>query len=332
MSSWSVPKPVSFCCNTLKKAGYEAYPVGGCVRDLLLGRVPGDWDVTTSARPECVQSLFEHTIPTGIRHGTITVICGETAIEVTTFRKEGKYGDSRHPDFVTFDTDLSGDLSRRDFTINAMALGGEGQVIDPYGGQEDLRYGLIRAVGEPEERFSEDALRILRGIRFAAQLGFAVEKETAVAMERYAGLVDKITAERIKAEVEKILCSPNPQWIGWVVELGLLNRFWNGWKVCDWNELKEAAQTPEERWKIFCDLTGFPIASLPVERAVKMAVIHPERRYVRILALSGGEIQKLGFQGKEIGEAQRILAQYVQSHPEENTVRRLTELLLKMKG
>ena len=332
MSSWSVPGSVSDCCNTLKRAGYEAYPVGGCVRDLLLGRVPEDWDVTTSARPECVQSLFEHTIPTGIRHGTITVICSETAVEVTTFRKEGKYRDSRHPDLVSFDTDLSGDLARRDFTINAMALGEEGQVIDPHGGQEDLRSGLIRAVGEPNKRFSEDALRILRGIRFAAQLGFTVELETAAAMERYAGLVDNVAAERIKAEVEKILCSSNPQWIGWAVKLGILDRFWNGWKVCDWNKLKEAAPIPEERWKAFCNLTSFPITHLPVERAVKMAVNHPERMSVKKLSLSGGEIKKLGFQGEDIGKAQRHLARYIQTHPEENTSQRLTELLLNMKG
>lgn len=332
MSYTSIPKPVIDCCNTLRSAGYEAYPVGGCVRDLLLGRVPGDWDVTTSARPECVQSLFDRTIPTGIRHGTVTVVCGDTAIEVTTFRKEGKYGDLRHPDHVTFDTDLAGDLSRRDFTINAMALGEDGQMIDPYAGREDLTRRLIRAVGEPGKRFSEDALRILRGIRFAAQLGFEIEQETAAAMKRCAGLLDKVAAQRIKTEVEKILCSSNPQWVGRVVELGVLDRFWNDWNVCDWNMLKTAAPTPTERWKAFCGMTNFPITSLPVERVIKMAVTRPERESVKRLSLSGGDIQKLGFQGEEIGAAQRKLAQHIQVHPEDNTPRRLTELLLNMKG
>lgn len=332
MSSWSVPKPVMDCCSTLRNAGYEAYPVGGCVRDLLLGRAPGDWDVTTSARPESVQALFERTIPTGIRHGTVTVLCGDAAIEVTTFRKESKYGDSRHPDHVTFDTDLVGDLSRRDFSINAMALGEDGQVIDPYGGMQDLEHKMIRAVGEPIKRFSEDALRILRGIRFAAQLGFEIEKETASAMERYAGLTDKVAAERIKVEVEKILCSPTPRWIGRVVELGMLDRFWNEWKECDWNRLNAAAPTPEERWRTFCGMTDFPITNLPVERAIKMAVNYPERINVKLLTLSGGEIQKLGFQGEEIGKVQRTLAQHIQTHPEDNTPGRLQELLLNMKG
>lgn len=332
MSYWSIPKPVTDCCNTLRKAGYEAYPVGGCVRDLLLGRVPGDWDVTTAAKPEYVLDLFERTIPTGMKHGTITVICGDTAIEVTTFRKEGKYGDSRHPDHVTFDTDLAGDLSRRDFTINAMALGEDSQVIDPYGGRMDLDRKLIRAVGEPGKRFSEDALRILRGIRFAAQLGFEIERETATAMERCAGLTDKVAAQRIKVEVEKILCSPNPQWVSRVVELGVLDRFWNDWNKCDWNALKTAAPTPTERWAAFCSLTNFPITNLPVERAIKMAVIHPERVYVKKLSLSGEEMKKLGFQGEEIGRAQRKLAQHIQAHPEDNTPRRLKEILLNTKG
>lgn len=306
--------------------------MGGCVRDLLLGRVPGDWDVTTSARPESIQELFERTIPTGIKHGTVTVICGDTAIEVTTFRRESKYGDSRHPDHVIFDTDLAGDLSRRDFTINAMALGEDGRVIDPYGGMRDLEHKLVCAVGEPVKRFSEDALRILRGIRFAAQLGFEIEQETAAAMKQCAGLADKVSAERIKVEVEKILCSPTPRWIGRVVELGMLDRFWNAWNECDWNGLNAVEPIPEERWKVFCGMTGFPITNLPVERAIKMAINHPERTDVKKLTLSGGEIQKLGFQGEEIGKVQRTLAQYIQTHPEDNTPGRLQELLLNMKG
>ena len=297
------------------------------MRDLLLGRAPGDWDVTTSARPEQVQKLFPHTIPTGVKHGTITVVEGEMAIEVTTFRRESGYTDARHPDAVAFDTDLTGDLARRDFTVNAMALGENMEVIDPFDGKGDLVRRLIRAVGDPVQRFSEDALRILRGARFAAQLGFELEKGTAAAMEACAHLVDRVSAERIKTEVEKTLLSPRPQWVGKLVELGVLNRFWNGWKLCDWNVLTGVEATPQERWRAFCALTDCPVTALPVERAVRMSVLHPEREAVKKLKLSGGELYALGLRGEAIGAAQRQLAHHVLEHPEDNTPERLRLLL-----
>ena len=327
MEKFRIPEPVQRCCNTLRAAGFAAHPVGGCVRDLLLGRVPGDWDVTTSARPETVQDLFSHTIPTGIRHGTITVIEDNMPIEVTTFRLESGYGDSRHPDSVSFDTDLTGDLSRRDFTVNAMALDEYMDVIDPFGGKNDLEQKVIRAVGEPERRFSEDALRVLRGIRFAAQLGFEVETDTAAAMKVCAPLVDKVSAERIKTEVEKILLSPNPQRVGELVALGVLNRFHRDWHPYDWNELRQVSVTPVERWRAFCTMTGFPIEALPVERFVRMSILHPERELVKQLALSGGELQRLGLRGEAIGIAQKRLAAHVREHPEDNTPERLRDLL-----
>ena len=327
MSSAFIPKAIKDCCNTLRSAGYAAYPVGGCVRDRLMEREPGDWDVTTQAKPEQIISLFSHTIPTGIKHGTVTVILDNVAIEVTTFRRESGYGDSRHPDSVSFDTDLVGDLARRDFTINAMAFDANGEVIDPYGGQEDIKNCLIRAVGNAQMRFSEDALRILRGVRFAAQLGFALESETAAAMKENAHLVDKVAPERIKAEMEKILCSPKPQWVSKLVDLGVLDRFYKEWKVCDWNALTGALPTPIERWKSFCRLTGFSITELPVERDIKMAITHPEREYVKRLSLSGGELMRLGLQAEEIGVAQRKLAAHIQIHPEDNTPERLIQLL-----
>ncbi len=311
----------------LRGAGGAAQPGGGCVRDLLLGRVPGDWDVTTSARPEQVQALFSHTIPTGVRHGTVTVAEGGMTIEVTTFRRESGYGDARHPDAVYFDADLPGDLARRDFTVNAMALGESLDVIDPFDGRGDLKRRLIRAVGDPAARFSEDALRVLRGVRFAAQLGFDLEEGTAAAMETCAALVDRVSAERVRTEVEKILLSPRPQWVGRLVELGVLDRFYTGWKPCDWNELAGEEAAPAARWRAFCAQTGFPIAALPVERSVRMAVLHPEREAVRRLALSGGALQALGLHGEEIGAAQRRLALHVQEHPEDNTPERLRFLL-----
>lgn len=327
MEIFQLPLPVQVCCDTLRKAGYAAHPVGGCVRDLLLGRKPGDWDVTTSAHPEQVQTLFSHTIPTGIKHGTITVIQENILIEVTTFRLESSYGDSRHPDAVSFETNLTGDLARRDFTVNAMALDEHLNVIDPFGGKADLERKLIRAVGEPQRRFSEDALRILRGVRFAAQLGFDIEPDTAAAMKVCAPLVDKVSAERIKTEVEKTLLSPNPQRVRELVQLGVLNRFWSEWADCDWNELKKAENIPTERWRAFCALSGFPIEALPIERAVRMAILHPERNAVKQLALSGGELQALGLRGQTIGETQRRLALHVQEHPEDNTPQRLRQLL-----
>ena len=163
----------------LEAAGYEGYLVGGCVRDLLLGRIPADWDMTTSARPEDVLALFEgFALPTGLQHGTVTVRLDGASFEVTTYRVDGTYGDHRHPDSVSFTGDLSEDLRRRDFTVNAMAMDRRGHVVDPLGGQADLRRGVIRAVGDPARRFSEDALRAISEFRFSAALGFPVEAET----------------------------------------------------------------------------------------------------------------------------------------------------------
>ena len=322
-----IPEPVRRCCTALRRAGHAAHPVGGCVRDLLLGRAPGDWDIASSAHPEQVQELFERTIPTGIRHGTVTVVEGGMVIEVTAFRRESGYADARHPDAVTFDTDLTGDLSRRDFTVNAMALGEDMEVVDPFGGHADLEQGLLRAVGDPAARFSEDALRILRGVRFAAQLGFALEENSAAAMRDCAPSVDKVSAERVTAELEKILLSPRPQWVGRLAELGVLDRFHPIPRNLDWGSLAQAAPGKETRWRAFCALTGFPITALPVERAVRMAVLHPEREAVKALALSGGELYALGLRGEEIGAAQRRLARHVLSRPEDNTPERLRLLL-----
>ena len=333
MTAFSLPEPVAACCRTLRAAGFAAYPVGGCVRDLLLGRTPGDWDIAASARPEQVMALFACTVPTGVRHGTVTVLLDGFALEVTTFRREGGYADGRHPGYVTFDAGLTDDLARRDFTVNAMALGAGGEVIDPFGGRADLDSRLIRAVGEPEERFREDALRILRGVRFAAQLGFELEGETAAAMEACAPLVNRVSPQRIRVEVEKVLCSPNPAWMGRLISLGVLDRFYQNWPPgCDYAALAAAEPTPAGRWAAFCALTGFPITALPVERALRMAILHPERAAVKGLALTGGELAGLGFQGTEIGRVQRLLAGHVLEHPEDNEKARLRQLALRARG
>jgi tRNA nucleotidyltransferase (CCA-adding enzyme) len=205
----------------LNEAGFEAYLVGGCVRDLLIGRVPADYDVTSSALPEEVAALFEHVVPTGIRQGTVLVLDYGTPIEVTTFRTEGEYGDHRHPDKVTFGKSLKEDLSRRDFTVNAMVLDSGGNVYDFFGGREDLKGRVLRTVGDADKRFSEDSLRMLRAVRFAAR-GFNITGETREAMSRNAGLCKYLSAERVAAEIEKILMSELPETIRLLLEYGLI--------------------------------------------------------------------------------------------------------------
>jgi tRNA nucleotidyltransferase (CCA-adding enzyme) len=203
----NIPAYVQVVLDRLWDAGYPAYPVGGCVRDELLGKEPGDWDICTQAQPEQTAAVFGdmHLIQTGLRHGTVTVMSQHRPVEVTTFRTESGYGDNRHPDAVCFVTSLEEDLARRDFTINAMAYDRQGQVIDLYGGQADLGQGLIRCVGEPDRRFQEDALRLLRALRFASRLGFSLEEETAAAIHRNRALLAHISQERIFSELKGIL-------------------------------------------------------------------------------------------------------------------------------
>ena len=198
--------------DTLHAAGYAAYAVGGCVRDSLLGRTAHDWDLCTSALPQQVMELFgaEQCIPTGLQHGTVTIKYGGQLYETTTFRTEGSYTDGRHPDKVQFVPDVREDLARRDFTINAMAYNEAEGLVDPFGGQKDLQNGLLRAVGEPQQRFTEDALRILRLYRFAARFGFALDAATARAARQLAPHLDCISAERIQEELAKLLAAPQP--------------------------------------------------------------------------------------------------------------------------
>ncbi len=202
-----MPVEVKTVMQRLERQGEEAYAVGGCVRDTLLGRVPGDWDVTTGAAPERVLEIFgEEAIPTGLKHGTVTVRSGEFGVEVTTYREDGAYEDHRHPLEVTFTSSLAEDLKRRDFTVNAMAMSLRGELTDLFHGQEDLQAGVLRAVGTAAERFEEDALRILRGLRFASVLGFSLEEETARAMEEKKELLCEIAGERVREELTKLLC------------------------------------------------------------------------------------------------------------------------------
>ena len=202
-----MPEIVGQVLTALEGAGYEAWCVGGCVRDTLLGRHPGDWDVTTNALPEETMAVFgERAFPTGLQHGTVTVRVAHQTVEITTYRVDGEYHDHRRPDRVTFTRSLEEDLARRDFTVNAMALDLRGNLRDPFGGRKDLERGVLRCVGDPDRRFEEDALRILRGLRFAAVLGFSVDPATGVSIHRHGELLRDIAAERIQVELFKLLC------------------------------------------------------------------------------------------------------------------------------
>ena len=220
-----IPEQVNTVLDTLQDAGYEAYVVGGCVRDALLGREPHDWDITTSALPLEVKTLFPRTIDTGLQHGTVTVMCGRTGYEVTTFRVDGVYEDGRHPKEVTFTPSLEEDLKRRDFTINAMAYDGKGGLIDLFGGQKDLEEGIVRAVGDPRQRFSEDALRIMRAVRFSAQLGYEIDGDTLKAASELAPNLRRISAERIRDELEKTLMSDRPEFLRTAWQAGITKQF-----------------------------------------------------------------------------------------------------------
>lgn len=293
------------CCRALWRAGFEAYPVGGCVRDLLLGHIPGDWDVTTNALPEQVMGLFEHTAATGVKHGTVTVILEEGTIEVTTFRGEGSYSDGRHPDTVSFDADLREDLARRDFTINAMALTPEGGIVDPFGGQADLKKGIIRCVGEPERRFGEDGLRMFRAVRFGAQLGFELSEATARAIRTCAACAGRIAAERIRVEIEKTLCSSRPEHVREFFALGLMNG-----RECGVpgpaDTLRDVPSQLLLRWAALCGILlrdGCVDSAQPFLKGLRM-----ERRVIRACG-AGEELWRSGLPGDAVSW-RRALARY----------------------
>ena len=216
-----LPEKVKYIIETIQAAGFEAYAVGGCIRDLVLGKEPNDWDITTSARPEAVKALFDRTIDTGIRHGTVTVMIGREGFEVTTYRIDGEYEDGRHPKEVTYTMELKEDLQRRDFTINAMAYNETDGLIDLFGGMNDIKNHILRCVGDAKERFGEDALRMMRAVRFSAQLGYEIETETAEAIKELAGSLKQISAERIQTELVKLLVSDHPDYLRIAYETGI---------------------------------------------------------------------------------------------------------------
>lgn len=267
-----IPQHVEYIIGRLTQHGHEAYAVGGCVRDTLLGRKPGDWDITTSARPEQVKQLFRRTIDTGIQHGTVTVMMDKIGYEVTTYRIDGEYEDGRHPKQVEFTADLKEDLKRRDFTINAMAYSHETGIVDAFGGMEDLRDKVIRCVGDAMERFTEDALRILRAIRFSAQLDFSIEENTWKAIFTIAPNIAKVSKERIQVELTKLLLSEHPEKMKEVYETGISRYVSPAFARIPWQQLHIPVSLPAVkyvRWAAFLRLT-VPAEAVQVLRDLKM--------------------------------------------------------------
>ncbi|NMA82580.1 MAG: CCA tRNA nucleotidyltransferase [Epulopiscium sp.] len=232
MKNIYLPLKVYTILATLQQNGYEGYVVGGCVRDSLLGKKPTDWDVTTSAQPEEIKKIFKKTVDTGIAHGTVTVIIDQEAFEVTTYRIEGEYVDYRRPTEVAFTTNIIEDLKRRDFTMNAIAYHPAIGFVDPFQGREDIQKQIIRCVGNPEERFQEDALRMLRAVRFLAQLGFTIDPKTQEAIWKQSVLIKHISVERIREEMNKILLSPHPKAILTLEKVGLLQYILPEFQAC----------------------------------------------------------------------------------------------------
>lgn len=288
-----IPYQVERIIGILQKHGYEAYAVGGCVRDTLLGRTPGDWDITTSALPEQVKALFYRTIDTGIEHGTVTIMMDHVGYEVTTYRIDGEYEDGRHPKQVEFTSNLLEDLKRRDFTINAMAYSESTGIVDAFDGMGDLEKKVIRCVGNAMERFTEDALRILRAIRFSAQLDFTIEKDTWEAIAQIAPNIAKVSKERIQVELTKTLLSDQPEHIKQVFETGISSYISAAFSEIPWEQIEipsELAKKKYVRWAAFVRLLS-PEQAVRVLKDLKLDndTINKVRTLVR---WSGAELEK----------------------------------------
>ena len=263
-----LPEKVSYIINTLNRNGFEAYAVGGCVRDSMLGRTPQDWDITTSAKPHQVKELFHPTIDTGIQHGTVTVMLAHEGFEVTTYRIDGEYEDARHPKEVRFTSNLLEDLKRRDFTINAMAYNETDGLIDAFDGIGDLKRGVIRCVGDPRERFTEDALRMLRAVRFAAQLEFCIDAGTREAIAALAGKIVKVSAERIQVELVKLLMSGNPGELETAYDTGLTAVF-----LPEFDRMMETEQNNPHHCYTVGRHTLAALCNVPGDKVLRLAML-----------------------------------------------------------
>lgn len=263
-----LPKHVKYIIETLEQNGYEAYAVGGCVRDSILGREPNDWDITTSADPYEVKKLFSHTIDTGLQHGTVTIMLEHVGYEVTTYRIDGDYEDSRHPKEVTFTKSLEEDLKRRDFTVNAMAYNDRDGLIDLFQGMDDIQKKVIRCVGNAEERFTEDALRIMRAIRFSAQFCYEIEPETKKAIVKLAPNLKNISAERIREELIKLLVSDHPDYIRIAYETGITAQILPELDVC----METKQNTPHHRYTVGEHIIH-SLAYVPGDKVLRLAML-----------------------------------------------------------
>ncbi len=263
-----LPNDVENIIDRLQRNGHEAYAVGGCVRDSYLGKVPADWDITSSASPEEVKAVFSHTIDTGIAHGTVTVLLHGVGYEVTTYRIDGEYKDGRHPEQVQFTSLLSEDLRRRDFTINAMAYNNQDGLVDLFGGLKDLEDGIIRCVGDAQERFSEDALRMLRALRFSAQLGFAIDEDTLEAIRVLAPTIEKVSKERIMVELNKLLVSEHPDRMRQVYETGLTAVF-----LPEFDVMMATEQNNKHHCYTVGEHTLHALSYVPPEKNLRLAML-----------------------------------------------------------
>lgn len=317
----------------LEDCGREGWCVGGCVRDSLLGVTPNDWDVTTNATPEELKTIFSdfRTLDTGIAHGTVTVLCGDVPIEVTTYRADGEYLDHRHPSEVRFSSEIEDDLSRRDFTVNAMAYHPQRGLRDPFGGRVDLAGRVLRCVGEPERRFEEDALRILRCLRFAATLGFAIENETAGALREKQGLLRFVSVERVREELYKLLCGQNCENI--LAEYGDVLRPLLPSLLPMSNRRARALlrEMGTERFTQFLESVEQTVGGQPKEiKALRRLVESETQLQIADLAVSGKDLLELGVApGREIGEILHNLLTDVRAGRVRNERKELVERVVR---
>lgn len=263
-----LPSDVGKIISELERCGHEAYAVGGCVRDSILGKCPADWDITTSASPTQIKAVFSHTVDTGIAHGTVTVLLGRQSYEVTTYRIDGEYQDGRHPREVTFTSLLAEDLKRRDFTINAMAYNEKAGLVDLFHGMEDLKNKVIRCVGSPGERFSEDALRMLRAVRFCAQLDFTMEESTYAAICEQAAHISKVSKERITVELIKLLTSEHPEYMRQLYETGLTAQF-----LPEFDTMMETPQNNKHHCYTVGEHTIHALMAVPPEKNLRLTML-----------------------------------------------------------
>ena len=315
-----LPRKVVLIIKNLQRHGYDAYAVGGCVRDSILNRKPEDWDITTSAKPEQVKRIFRRTVDTGIEHGTVTVLIGKDGFEVTTYRVDGLYEDGRHPKEVTFTSRLEEDLKRRDFTINAMAYNDDERLVDAFGGMRDLNYHLIRCVGDPKERFSEDALRILRAVRFSAQLAFPIEPETAEAIKSLAPNLEKISAERIQAELVKLLVSDHPERIQDACELGITKVV-----LPEWDDMVGVKQnTPHHKYDVAAH-TVHALQNVKNDKVLRLTMLfHDMGKPVRKTTDENGRDH---FKGHAIASEQIAKTVMKRLKFDNDTIRKVTKLV-----